>query len=253
MRNNQKKQDENTEIRALKIGDKTWFVAADICRRTGIKNITTVMRSLEDYQKRMEIVKINNRPKKIHLVNEAGMLELMIRSGKFRVVSRCKGIEKLFSMLEEYEKREREIARENKNSQKRIPLQEIVESVRTILGLHGLDNREIEKHLNFLTERIAGMNALQDENESEEDFLIPTQIGWSFGKSAQKINVILEENGLQKKGDDGNWVPTKRGEQYGKVFVVGKYYSNGTVRQVKWRISILDYLKGILGEKIRKE
>lgn len=88
--------------------------------------------------------------------------------------------------------------------------------------------------------------------EGNSYYMIPTTIGYNVKLSPQKVNLKLEEMGLQKrvKGarDRNVWDLTEEGKKHA-VFVYrrkrGAFYSVEPVTQIKWKSSILDLFKEV--------
>lgn len=79
----------------------------------------------------------------------------------------------------------------------------------------------------------------------QEQTLTPTQIGKSLPEpiSAQKVNIILEEMGMQQKPTGCDWLLTDKGKIYGEILDTGKKHSNGTpVKQVKWYSNVVSLI-----------
>jgi phage regulator Rha-like protein len=78
----------------------------------------------------------------------------------------------------------------------------------------------------------------------QELTLNPTQLGQLMTevKSARKINVLLQEKGLQEKVAD-QWVATEKGREFSELLDTGKKHSDGTpIKQLKWFQSVLKVL-----------
>ncbi len=78
----------------------------------------------------------------------------------------------------------------------------------------------------------------------QELTLNPTQLGQLMTevKSARKINVLLQEKGLQEKVAD-QWVATDKGREFSELLDTGKKHSDGTpIKQLKWFQSVLNIL-----------
>lgn len=88
--------------------------------------------------------------------------------------------------------------------------------------------------------------------EDKNFYMIPTGIGMNIGMSAQKVNVRLEEIGLQKKvrslrTNKHVWVLTERGKEFA-IFVYRRkknVFSEQPVTQIKWNINVLDLFKEV--------
>ncbi|WP_159990845.1 BRO family protein [Pelistega ratti] len=76
---------ESNSIRTLVINNEPWFVAKDICDILGIKNPTQALENLDDDERAMFNVGLNqrvnfdNRITEINIVSESGMYTLILR------------------------------------------------------------------------------------------------------------------------------------------------------------------------------
>ena len=70
----------------------------------------------------------------------------------------------------------------------------------------------------------------------------PTQLAKKFGlKSAQAVNQILLEKGLQEKDDNGGYILTEKGAEYAEAM---PYERNGhTGYQIKWTPEVVEFFK----------
>jgi prophage antirepressor-like protein len=62
--------------------------------------------------------------------------------------------------------------------------------------------------------------------------------------SAQKMNTLLAEKGLQTKNDTGNpsWLPTEEGEQYSQLILDTAKGHNKTVQSLQWYPSVIEVI-----------
>lgn len=112
-------------------------------------------------------------------------------------------------------------------------------------GSHfGLSGNQLLLSANKATKELTGfdpMSALGITHlisESQEAELTPTELGKRVGLSAQAINKLLAEKGLQEKTED-KWIATNKGKRFAIVLDTGKKHSNGApVQQIKWKESV---------------
>jgi hypothetical protein len=74
----------------------------------------------------------------------------------------------------------------------------------------------------------------------------PTDLGKMIDppQSARKLNVTLEESGLQSKDVRGDWIPTSIAEGLFEWLDTGKRHSDGTpVKQLRWFDTVLAKVK----------
>lgn len=129
-------------------------------------------------------------------------------------------------------------------------LEDKVKSTAFILQIAGIKDNQLALALDKVVKAETGKSALkltgvQLKAPQQEHLVTPTDLGKQVGLSAQKINKILEEAGLQCKDINDRWTPTEEGFALGAVLLdVGKAHSSGTpVRQLKWSVSVLDSIK----------
>lgn len=77
---------------------------------------------------------------------------------------------------------------------------------------------------------------------TNDHYLTPTELGKKHGNlSAQKINALLRDAGLQTKETWG-WQMTAKGSEYGRLFDTTRKNGNGSQAQLKWKESVLDLI-----------
>ena len=78
--------------------------------------------------------------------------------------------------------------------------------------------------------------------ETKDPLVIPTELAKEMGISAKKVNILLQQSGLQKRVEYESsgkirkrWDLTPEGFEYAELLDVGKEHSDGTpVQQIKW-------------------
>jgi len=78
--------------------------------------------------------------------------------------------------------------------------------------------------------------------DTQDPLVIPSEIGSELGISPKKVNLTLQELGLQihteyksKGKTKKKWEQTEKGAEFGSILDVGKKHSDGTpVQQIKW-------------------
>lgn len=81
--------------------------------------------------------------------------------------------------------------------------------------------------------------------EQQEQVFTPTELGQRIGMTAQQVNMLLADAGLQVKvgGKGGKWEPLPAAKGLYRVFDTGKHHGDGTmVQQVKWFARVLDMI-----------
>ena len=112
-------------------------------------------------------------------------------------------------------------------------------------GSHfGLSGNQLLLSANKATKELTGFDPMSTLgithliSESQEAELTPTELGKRVGLSAQAINKLLAEKGLQEKTED-KWIATSKGKRFAIVLDTGKKHSNGApVQQIKWKESV---------------
>ena len=93
------------------------------------------------------------------------------------------------------------------------------------------------------------MGQKQLPNETQQIQLTPTALGKMIeGKSAQKVNQLLEKAGLQESFRDAKnkkcWKPTERGKKFSVLTDTNKKHSDGRpIQQLMWLDSVVSFLK----------
>ena len=94
-------------------------------------------------------------------------------------------------------------------------------------------------NINLLEE--LGQTHLIAENQQEQ-YYTPTALGKRHKLSGYKVNIMLEECGLQSRIGD-KWEPTEKGRQYCVILDTGKKHSSGVaITQLKWLPSVMKLL-----------
>ena len=78
--------------------------------------------------------------------------------------------------------------------------------------------------------------------ETKDPLVIPTELAKEMGISAKKVNILLQQSGLQNRVEYESsgkirkrWDLTPEGFEYAELLDVGKEHSDGTpVQQIKW-------------------
>lgn len=124
------------------------------------------------------------------------------------------------------------------------------ESLHKIATIAGFQGNQAVLSADKGTQKLLGCSplALIDATHltapKQELTLNPTQLGQLMTevKSARKVNVLLQEKGLQEKVAD-QWVATEKGREFSELLDTGKKHSDGTpIKQLKWFQSVLKVL-----------
>lgn len=134
-------------------------------------------------------------------------------------------------------------------------------SLQYINKLSGMDKNNALLSANRQVRDATGIDLLKNSGATHllahttDHPLTPTAIGKRLGEyGAQRINGVLAHLGLQTKKSVGSkdaWVPTTKGEPFAIMEDTGKKSGDGTpVRQLKWRASVIDLVRGELSSPV---
>lgn len=99
-------------------------------------------------------------------------------------------------------------------------------------------------------ESLLAQTTVQLQAPINDQLFTPTQLGTQLGIQGAKVNKLLEQLGFQTKIGK-LWELTEEGRKQGGTYLdVNKKHSNGTpVRQLKWPMSVLGFIKQLLEAK----
>ena len=97
-----------------------------------------------------------------------------------------------------------------------IPLKDLIEVTKLVLEPAGIKGNQLTLALDKVVKKKTGESALalsgvQLKAPQQEHLVIPSDLGKQVGLSARKINILLEEAGLQCKDINDRWTPTQKG------------------------------------------
>lgn len=127
----------------------------------------------------------------------------------------------------------------------------------------GLEGNQAVLSANVITRKVTGVDVMELAevkyliNEEQELLHTPTQLGEKFRMSAQEINKLLANCGLQKnveyKKGKKRWELTEKGREFGKYQDSGRKHSDGKpVMNIGWFETVLTELVKY-GEKLKSE
>lgn len=136
---------------------------------------------------------------------------------------------------------------------------DIVDFVSAILGIAGLDKNLIAASAaNHVAKYYPVLRPAAEDLKKElvietpEKLLTPTELGAILEQrtgvkhSAQRVNKLLTENGLQQpnlNGKDPAWLPTPKGSNFSKLLLAAqKGIKDATRQHLQWYESVLDVL-----------
>ena len=128
------------------------------------------------------------------------------------------------------------------------------EMCKEIARTAGLQGNQAILSANHMVKMLLGYDPLellgqkQLTCEPQEVYFAPTAIGKILGESAQKVNKLLEEAGMQVSFRDVKdkkcWKPTTKGKPFAVLMDTTKQHSDGrAIQQLMWRESVIEVLK----------
>lgn len=165
-------------------------------------------------------------------------------------------IRKYFLECERSAKRQR--YRTTANSSQLIPeIQQIGLAVDTVFATTGVDPRlQAGVKANQIARYYPALAPAMEESKQllsipvEDKLVRPGKLAELYEDktgiklSAQKMNKLLAEKGLQTKNDAGNpsWMPTEEGEQYSKLVLDTAKGHNKSVTSLQWYPSVIEVI-----------
>lgn len=115
--------------------------------------------------------------------------------------------------------------------------------------LIGCDKQAAAISANQAVQAVSGANVLQlmgrthiEAENQESTYYTPTELGKQLGTSAQQVNRMLAQAGLQSKPGE-HWEPTEAGKKYSRIFDTGKKHGSGVpIQQIKWAATVVQAL-----------
>lgn len=249
----------SNQVRVVGIGGEPWFVARDVL--VAVKSSTTVTAMKTMIEEGLGKEFVTNKPlltdggvQETLLVAEAGVTFFVSRSrtelGK--AMNRWIHAEVLPSIRKSG-------TYSSKPVQELLPVNDIKEVVLAVYGhtkineylLAGAIANEIGKHrpeYKALTESIKqGIPGVK----IEEELVRPGKLAELYESktgiklSAQRINKLLEDKGLQTKNAAGNpsWLPTEEGKEYSQLILDTAKGHSKTVQSLQWYPSVIDVIQ----------
>ena len=263
------------QVRTILIDGEIWFVGKDVATALKYSNVSkAIIMHVDDEdkmilnQKIIEEMALESKtpilgtlefdsPRGLTFINESGLYSLILSSKlpdakKFKrwVTSEVlPSIRKTGSYS--LPKNETQIAVQNTVQNQPPVLHKMLEDIKTSYKLMGeifkvQDGIAIAKVISIV-ERFNGvvlpeLKELIPPAEHEIGRYTPTQLAKKFGlKSAQAVNQILLEAGLQEKDGNGGYILTEKGAEYAEAM---PYERNGhTGYQIKWTPEVVEFFK----------
>ncbi|MFT8335415.1 MAG: KilA-N domain-containing protein [Acetobacter orientalis] len=103
------------------------------------------------------------------------------------------------------------------------------------------------------THNLCGINPLEVvgytalPSQTEDNYKTPTELGREFGLTGRMVNQILQNANLQVhtpgSSSGSDWSMTDRGLAYGKMFDTTRRGGKGSQQQLKWKPSVVEFLR----------
>ncbi|RLD10034.1 MAG: hypothetical protein DRI56_03160 [Chloroflexota bacterium] len=250
------------EIRVVDREGEPWFVAKDIAAILGYSETWAMTKLLDDdEQQKLEtnaalVSKSRGGARTYVIINESGLYHAIIKSTKPEAKAFRKWVTS--EVLPSIRKTGRysvpgDVGRIGLDELPKLaPIYDGAIKVAELLGFEGAHakiaaSNAIEKLLGIDILETFGATALI--STTQERLLTPTELGRELGGlSAQKVNLLLAEDGLQYKVDK-QWRLTEEGKKWGRYLDVklpkrpsGKEKLT-PIQQIKWCESVLDQIK----------
>lgn len=226
-----------------------WFNANDVCAALELANPRDALAKhvdSDDVAKR-DIIDSLGRAQQTNHINESGVYALIMGSTKPEAKSFKRWVTS--EVLPTLRKTGSYTIEPKKKKPEAIDAPfKLGKSAYGFYKLIGLDKNAAAIAANQAVISLTGTNLLLAggtthlESESQQHFFNVTELGSMIGVSAIRMNLILEEAGLQERVFK-KLVATEKGKQYSRVFDVGKVSNSGVpVTQLKWSKDVLEVL-----------
>lgn len=226
--------------------EQPWFNANDVCAALEFSNPRQAIESHvdpEDVQK-MDTLTPGGRQRQNH-VNESGLYALILGSAK----AEAKRFKRWVTA---------EVLPSIRKAGAHVPPQlgetrdavELFQPFFDVAILIGCDKQAAAISANQAVQAVSGANVLQlmgrthIESENQDAlYYTPTEIGKQIGLSAQAVNRMLVQAGLQTKTSE-HWEATVAGREYSRIYDTGKKHGSGVpIQQTKWSAAVIPLLR----------
>lgn len=263
---------EAREVRTLLIDDQPWFVASDVARALEYRDAGDLTRNLDDDEADTHIMRTSSvngveQTREMLIINESGLYSAILRSRKAEAKRFKKWVtaEVLPSIrktggyhvaangeftqgaIREFQGTRLEMV-QNVTS--------MTESSLRLAGLLGFEGNQGRLYADKLVKRQLGIGPMELlgvtglVNQEQELHYTATELGKRHGMSANSMNKLLAQVGLQRRFEYAKgkhrWELTPEGRRHGVILDTAKRHSDGTpVQQIRWRESVLQVLQGL--------
>lgn len=257
---------EASEIRTLVIDDQPWFVASDVALALQYREAKDMTRTLDSDEKGRQIVPTLGGEQVVNVINESGLYSAILRSRKPEAKRFKKWVtaEVLPSIRKTgaYQAANGEFAqgaiREFQGTRLEMVqnVTSMTESSLRLAGLLGFEGNQGRLYADKLVKRQLGIGPMELlgipglVNQEQELHYTATELGKKHGMSANSMNKLLAQVGLQRRFEYAKgkhrWELMPEGRKHGVILDTAKRHSDGTpVQQIRWRESVLQVLQGL--------
>lgn len=236
---------ESHAVRAVIADDRgePWFIAKEVAAALGYSDAEAMTRRLDDDEKQnLQIVGFG--PRGVTVINESGLYSSILGSNKpeAKRFKRWVTAEVLPSIRTSG-------AYAEPKAVQMLDTIALFKPFFEVATLIGCDKQAAAISANQAVQAVSGANVLQlmgrthIEGENQEStYYTPTELGKQLGTSAQQVNRMLVQAGLQSKPGE-HWEPTEAGKKYSRIFDTGKKHGSGVpIQQVKWAATVVQAL-----------
>lgn len=263
---------EAREVRTLLIDDQPWFVASDVARALEYRDAGDLTRNLDDDEADTHIMRTSSvngveQTREMLIINESGLYSAILRSRKAEAKRFKKWVtaEVLPSIrktggyhvaangeftqgaIREFQVTRLEMVQNVTN---------MTESSLRLAGLLGFEGNQGRLYADKLVKRQLGIGPMELlgvtglVNQEQELHYTATELGKKHGMSANSMNKLLAQVGLQRRFEYAKgkhrWELMPEGRKHGVILDTAKRHSDGTpVQQIRWRESVLQVLQGL--------
>lgn len=248
-------------VRSILIDDNPWFVAVDVCNVLGLTNSRKAIENLDEDEKGVTIIYTLGGDQKVSIINEPGLYSLILRSRKPEAKAFKRWI--THEVIPSIRKTGGYVADEDLFIQTYFPSVTGAESVylKQMMVEVKTANQKLAETTQQLTVVTEELSVARPKAEYYDivmqcpNLLTTTEIACDYGLSAQALNQMLHDWGVQYKVN-GTWVLYSKYKNKGYAQTVTNTIEhhgfNFAALQLKWtqrgRLFIYELMKkhGIL-------
>ena len=189
---------QNSKVRTVSRNDEPWFVLKDICAVLGISNNRMAADRLDDDEKGVSLIDTLGGRQEMNIINESGLYHVILRSDKPEAAPFRRWVTN--EVLPSIRKHGAYMTPET--------LQAAILNPDTVIQLCQQLKAEQAKSAQLAAEN----NALKPAADYAKQVCIgencrtTTTLAKDYGMSAEKMNELLHELGIQYKTSDKQWV-----------------------------------------------